>query len=74
MQPFKKLPTAPTKANAVKIYLTTGRTYREIIAAINKIISENRPDRTNVKFAKNIIQHEWEQLVQTFGIPRGYEW
>ncbi len=71
----KKLPNAPTKKEAVRIFLRTGRPERYILKTINSIIKEKRGLEKDSKiFCKNIFEDEFNELVETFGIPKGYEW
>jgi hypothetical protein len=73
--PKKKLPNAPTKKQAVDIFLRAGITYRRIQTTINDIIREHRsiPQDSQVR-AKQISEKEFEEVVETFGIPKGFEW
>ena len=71
----KKLPNAPTKKQAVDIFLRAGITYKRIQTTINDIIKEHRslPRDSEVR-VKQISEREFEELVETFGMPKGYSW
>lgn len=71
----KKLPNAPTKKEVFDIFLRVGITYKRIQTTINDIIKEHRslPRNTQVR-AKQISEKEFEEVVETFGMPKGYSW
>ena len=73
MNNLKQLPTAPTKKQAVEIYMKQGRTERSIRTTINKIIAKNRNLPDQCIRLKNLIDTEFLELIKIFGVPLGYQ-
>ena len=73
MNHLKQLPTAPTKKQAVEIYMKQGRTERQIRIQINAIIARNRNLSDKCIRLKNLLDVEFAELIKTFGVPIGYQ-
>ncbi len=73
-QPTKKLPNAPTKKQAVDIFLKIGHPEAYIKRVINEIINDIGRKHKKTKFCKNLLQDEFKEAVNILGIPTGYSW